>query len=217
VTKTKTISPVGPSEEVVLTRDTMRYIFEKLYPRLVLFACRRTSDEDQACDLVMSMFGKVWEKKQGTAFENEAHVEAYLYRSLRNRLANNYRQESRNIKRLEEYTNSIDEEQVTWFGINVIDEVDIEIEKMLASVERLSPFYKKVIVLGLAGYTDREIADRMGTQLKNVQVNRFRAIVNLRKELMAGKRPAIIWLLLMAVCEMKAFSGHLPHIFFSPS
>lgn len=213
------ILPVGPNGGIILTKEAIRYIFENHYPRLVTYTCQIIQEEDRACDIVMAMMGKVWEKKQGAEFRDEQILVSFLYRCIRNKLLNDIRDARKYDRTLSEYRKIIagfeQKGQVSRFGSKVVHEIDSAVEELLPLVERLSDRYKKIILLGLAGYTDQQVADKLGTTVANVRVNRSRAVVNLRREVASGVTSVLAWFLLMALWELKYISGPLQHIIYS--
>ncbi|BDD13088.1 DNA-directed RNA polymerase sigma-70 factor (plasmid) [Fulvitalea axinellae] len=64
-------------------RSAYRFLFERYYEPLVLYAERFLADRDQSEDLVQEMFLYLW--KEGGSLDIRSSLEAYLFRMTRNR------------------------------------------------------------------------------------------------------------------------------------
>lgn len=74
-------------------------IFDRHFPRLFRFGMTLLQDEDIIKDCIQNLFIELWEKRaQLTSIEQ---IEPYLYKSLRNRVYNQYNAEKRKTEMLE--------------------------------------------------------------------------------------------------------------------
>jgi RNA polymerase sigma-70 factor (ECF subfamily) len=152
-------------------------LFHRTFPRLVDFATKITKDIQVAEDILQDVFIKIWERKKDIESIN---IEAYLFRMVRNqcfdyikfvKVINEKETELDSIQKFEELyrIDFIRDEPY----VLIQEELKLEIEK---TIESLPPRCKEVFLLSkIEGLKNREIAERLQINIKNVERHLARA------------------------------------------
>ena len=157
-------------------------LFKKLYPRLKDFAVKVVKDRDIAEDIVQEVFIKVWERRKQIEVLN---IDAYLFRILRNQCITQIKQ----IKVIEnlKFKINILRETEEMYRIDFIrNEPYILVEKELEreierTLKELPDRCREVFVLSrINGLKNREIADKLEINIKNVERHISRALKTFR-------------------------------------
>lgn len=164
-------------------RYAFEVLFKKLYPRLKDFASKVVKDDDIAKDIVQDVFIKVWEKKKTIETIN---IEAFIFKSVKNqclthikhlKIVDNVNTNLTNLSEVEEL-----------YRIDFIrNEPYILIEKELQTqietvVNKLPLQCKNVFLLSrIDGLKNREIAEKLDINIKNVERHITRALGEFRK------------------------------------
>ncbi len=158
--------------------NAFELLYKKLFPRLKDFANRIVRDEDIAKDVVQDVFVKIWEKKKEI---KPINIEAFIFRVLRNqcithiknlKIVENVKVNLGNLTLAEELyrIDFIKNEPY----ILVEKELQLEVEKVLNSLPEQC---KNVFQLSrIEGLKNREIAERLGINIKNVERHITRAL-----------------------------------------
>jgi RNA polymerase sigma-70 factor (family 1) len=157
------------------------YLFDNFYPSLCGFATRYINQKHLAEDIVQEVFLKLWRSE--SSFESLSALKSYLYISVKNASLNIIRSNSK-LSGFDEATNKdvltlkVDEK--------TIEQVLIEEEfyrRIHLAIEKLTPERKRVISLSMEGFSNKEIAAKLGITINTVKTLKLKAYAALRKEL----------------------------------
>lgn len=157
-------------------------LFSVYFPRLNSFARNVVKDDVISQDIVQEVFVKVWEKKSDIEIIN---LEAFLFRLVRNRcidyikylkVVNNRMQEIEIASKYEELY------RIDFLGdepyILIEQELSQKIEK---TIEKLPERCREVFILSrINGLKNREIAEKLNINIKNVERHLSRALQSFR-------------------------------------
>jgi len=163
-------------------QKALETLFSVYFPRLNDFARNVVKDDVISQDIVQDVFVKVWEKR----FEIETiNLEAFLFKLVRNRCIDY-------IKYLKVVNNRMQEIQISskyeeLYRIDFIgDEPYVLIEQELKqkiekTIESLPERCREVFILSrMNGLKNKEIAEKLGINIKNVERHLTRALQTFR-------------------------------------
>lgn len=174
-------------------------LFHRTFHRLYDFARKITKDEAVAEDILQDVFLKLWKKKDQVEGEN---IEAYLFRMVRNQCLD-YIQLVKVVsaKTIELETDCKYEELYRIDFVRdepyllIHEELKLEIEK---TIESLPARCREVFILSrVDGLKNREIAEKLQINIKNVERHLARAVKTFR-ERFRGEIPATVIALVLA-------------------
>lgn len=159
-------------------QKALALLFSVYFPRLNSFACSVVKDGVISQDIVQEVFVKVWEKKAEVEIIN---LEAFLFRLVRNRcidyikylkIVNNRMQEIKIASKYEELY------RIDFLGdepyVLIEQELSQKIEK---TIENLPERCREVFILSrINGLKNREIAEKLNINIKNVERHLSRAL-----------------------------------------
>ncbi len=151
---------------------TIKYLFEELSPRSVVFAQSMVRDMDVAKDIVQNTFTKIW--SSNLSFDSTYHFRTYLYNSIKNAAINHIEREKKHVRDV------VDLPQAT-IEKNII-ETEIEAE-IYRQINMLSPARKDVIMNRLQGMTIEDIALKLGVSKATVKTHLILAKRDLKTKL----------------------------------
>jgi len=158
-------------------------LFSIYFARLNDFARNVVKDDAISQDIVQDVFMKVWENKSGI---DSINPEAYLFRLVRNRCIDY-------IKHLKVINNRMQEIQISskyeeLYRIDFVgnepyllieQELKAKIEK---TIQHLPDRCREVFILSrMEGYKNKEIAEKLDINIKNVERHLNRALQSFRK------------------------------------
>ena len=166
------------------SQESFKKLFSIFFARLNDFARKIVKDDDISQDIVQDVFIKLWEKKKQY---NAANIEAFLFKMVRNkcldyikhiRVVNNNRNELQISAQVEELY------RIDFIGdepyVLIEEELRNEIETIINS---LPDRCKEVFVLSrIKGLKNREIASKLGINIKNVERHISRALKEFRSK-----------------------------------
>ena len=182
-------------------QNALEILFSIYFPRLNDFARNVVKDDVISQDIVQEVFVKVWEKR--VEIEN-LNIEAYLFRLVRNRCIDY-------IKHLKVENNLIHEIRITskfeeLYRIDFIgnepyvlieQEVKAKIEK---TIESLPERCREVFILSrMNGLKNKEIAEKLNINIKNVERHLSRAMQSFRNNFSEELPIALIVLVLKSL------------------
>lgn len=176
----------------------LKELFHRVFPRLFDFARKITKENQVAEDIIQDIFIQVWEKKHQIESIN---IEAYLFRLVRNRCLDYIKFiKVINEKEIELYSIQKYEELYRIDFIRnepyllIQEELKNEIER---TIESLPPRCKEVFLLSkIEGLKNREIAEKLQINIKNVERHLSRAIKTFREKFSDDLPLAIILIVL---------------------
>lgn len=173
-------------------------LFQRIFPRLFDFACKMTKESQVAEDIIQDVFIQIWEKKHQIESVN---IEAYLFRLVRNRCLDHI-----------QFVKVIQEKEIELHSLRTYEElyrIDFirnepyllieeelknEIEK---TIESLPPRCQEVFLLSkMEGLKNREIAEKLQINIKNVERHLSRATKTFREKFSDDLPLAIILIVL---------------------
>ncbi len=179
-------------------QKALELLFSIYFPRLNDFARKVVMDDMISQDIVLEVFVKVWEKR---AEIESINMEAYLFRLVRNRCIDY-------IKHLKVVKNQMHEIQLSskyeeLYRIDFVgnepyvlieQELKIKIEK---TIHALPERCREVFILSrMNGLKNKEIADRLNINIKNVERHLSRALQSFRENFSEELPIALIILVL---------------------
>lgn len=184
-------------------QKALEELFYRTYPRLSDFASRIVRDPRVAEDILQEVFIKLWEKKDRIEAVN---IEAYLFRLVRNacldyikflKVVGEGELELGSIQQTEELYRIDFVRDEPYLLIQ--EELKLEIEK---TIESLPPRCREVFILSkMEGLKNREIAEKLQINIKNVERHLVRATQTFRQKFPNEFPLAIIILVLKNISE----------------
>lgn len=179
-------------------QSAFELLFSIYFARLNDFAKNVVRDGMISQDIVQEVFVKVWETRE--EIEN-INLEAFLFRLVRNRcidyikhlkVVNNRMQKIQIISKYEELY------RIDFIGnepyVLIEEELKIKIEKTILSLPERC---REVFILSrMDGLKNREIAEKLGINIKNVERHLGRALQSFRKNFSEELPVALILLII---------------------
>lgn len=149
-------------------------LFRRLFDPARRFLDTFPLDAAIANDILQETFFRIWEKHR--RFDDELHLMAYLYKSLRNNSVK-YILRDRRQRPLSDMYPSTDEEALSAI-------INIEVSRAVAEAVAVLPEERRnVIRLSMAGMTVEQIAAELGISVNTVKTLKKRAYNSLRENL----------------------------------
>jgi RNA polymerase sigma-70 factor (ECF subfamily) len=157
-------------------------VFRKFHPRLYNFALKVVKNNEIAEDIIQDIFIKLWEKKEKI---KPVNIEGFIFKVLKNqcithlrnlKIIENARFNLSNMSHIEELyrIDFIRDEPY----VLIEQELQLEIDRVL---NMLPDRCKEVFVLSrLNGLKNREIAQKLGINIKNVERHITKALTAFR-------------------------------------
>lgn len=164
-------------------QKALEQLFAIYFPRLNDFAKKVIKDDGISQDIVQDVFLKIWEIKDKIETIN---IEAFLFRLVRNRCIDYIKHIRIVSSRLQEFEISTKYEEL--YRIDFIgNEPYLLIEKELklkidTIVQQLPERCREVFILSrVKGMKNREIAEKLNINIKNVERHLKRALLSFRE------------------------------------
>lgn len=189
--------------DLVKTGDQKAFelLFSIFFARLNDFAKKVIKDDMVSQDIVQDTFMKLWENRKQIESVN---LEAFLFRSVRNRCLDNIKHLKVINNRMHEITLSTKYEEL--YRIDFIgDEPYVLIEKELEqkiekTIRDLPERCQSVFILSrVNGLKNREIAEELHISIKNVERHLNRATLSFRKNFANGLPVSLVVLFLKSL------------------
>ncbi len=189
------------SEIVIGNEDAFKKLYTIYFSRLNDFAKKVTRDDEISQDIVQEVFVKIWEKRSELKGVNP---EAFLFRLVRNRcidyikhlrVVNNRMEEVRTKSKYEELY------RIDFIGNEPYILIEQELRDKIESVIRTLPDRcREVFILSrMQGLKNREIAEKLNINIKNVERHLSRAFEAFRKNFSDDLPLALIVLVLKSI------------------
>jgi RNA polymerase sigma-70 factor (ECF subfamily) len=179
-------------------QKALELLFCIYYPRLNDFARKVISDPSISQDFVQEIFVKIWEKREEIESLN---IEAYLFRMVRNRCVDYIKHVKVVNSRMTEIQKSSQFEElyrIDFIGnepyVLIEQELKLKIEKI---IQALPERCREVFILSrMNGLKNKEIAEKLQINIKNVERHLSRALYDFRKNFSSELPLALIILVL---------------------
>lgn len=150
-----------------------RFIFDKYYITLCMFANQYVEDDALAADIVQECFVKLWQLRDDFIYVHQ--IKSFLYTSVRNKSLN----ELEHTKVMNEYAQKVMEMgKDSFFQDKVIAEESYRI--LVDAIDKLPPQMKNIMRLALEGKTNPEIAEALNISGETVHSQKKIAYRKLR-------------------------------------
>ena len=150
-----------------------RFIFNKYYITLCMFANQYVEDDALAADIVQECFVKLWQLRDDFMYVHQ--IKSFLYTSVRNKSLN----ELEHTKVMNEYAQKVMEMgKDSFFQDKVIAEESYRI--LVDAIDKLPPQMKNIMRLALEGKTNPEIAEALNISGETVHSQKKIAYRKLR-------------------------------------
>lgn len=164
-------------------QKALEMLFSIYFPRLNDFARNVVKDDMISQDIVQDVFVKVWEKR---AEIESINLEAFLFRLVRNRcidyikhlkVVNNRMQEIHHSSKYEELY------RIDFMGNEPYVLIEQELkQKIESTIQSLPDRCREVFILSrMNGLKNREIAEKLNINIKNVERHLSRAMLSFSK------------------------------------
>jgi RNA polymerase sigma factor (sigma-70 family) len=168
-------------------------VFTRFYPILCIYASNKLPLEnaDDARDIVINVFVKLWELK--ISFESDNHLKAYLYKATLNSCSDFLKLSRRRIFREKDFYNAFyDSEESFYYDVLKFDVWN----EVASAITQLPPQAAKVIELSyINGLNLDQIAKQMNLSKQTIKNTKTRAIEKLKSIL--GKKIFYFFLLFL--------------------
>lgn len=165
---------IGTSIDGALFESTFKEYFQALYG----YACMLLRDEEEAEEIVQTVFLKLWEKRESINIESS--IKAYLYQMVYRDSMNHIRHQK--VKQKHQH---ITQHQAASEPLQMDEGHDEELMMALKkALQQLPEKCRKVFLLSrYESLKYQEIADRLGISIKTVETHMGKALKHLRMEL----------------------------------
>jgi RNA polymerase sigma-70 factor (ECF subfamily) len=159
-------------------------VFEEFFPSLCYFAERLISDREEAEDIVLEVFTRLWQRKEH--FETKANIKAFLYISTRNTCLNFLKYRERKEASSKEWQYLSEADAPTGYDYELINA--LVMQTVHEQVKALPPQCREVFkLIYFDNLTSAEVAARLGITTKTVLNQKLKAIRLIRTELLRQK------------------------------
>jgi RNA polymerase sigma-70 factor (ECF subfamily) len=142
---------------------------------MCLFAKKFIKDYDDSEDIVQEVFIELW--NQRSRFEGIEQIQAFLYLSVKNRCLNF----KKHLMVKERFINTAMGDSEQFFEEYVL-ETEV-IQNINNAIQNLPEQRRKIIILGMQGLKNDEIADQMQISINTVKLQKKIAYKQLREKL----------------------------------
>jgi RNA polymerase sigma-70 factor (family 1) len=167
-------------------------VLNHFYPALYNFTKKLTSDREEAKDITLYAFQKLFERCK--LFETEINIKAFLYITARNRSLDFLNAQKRKQDVQKEMAQKMSNDLLLRYEYDIMDEL---VDRLNVAIEGLPPESRKIFkLLYYEQMTPSEIADHLRISVQTVYTQKNRAIKALRL-LLLGKSLSLPWLLVV--------------------
>ena len=161
--------------------ETLKDVYHKYKTRLYYYATKLISNEQEAEEIVVDTFLKLWERHNN--FSSIEKIESFIYKSTRNNCFDVLRRQKRHRSR--------EENLIQYFSRNSQQQAD---DRLIQSqlmhildeeIEKLAPQCKLVFKLGyIEKLSNDEISKELHVSINTVKTQKARALKQLRAALL---------------------------------
>jgi len=165
-------------------------VLNYFYPSLYNFTQKITGDREEAKDITLHAFQKLFERYK--SFETETNIKAFLYISARNKSLDFLNAQKRKQHVHKEMVQEMSNDILLRYEYDIMDEL---VDRLNLAIEGLPPENRKIFkLLYYEQMTPSEIAGHLRLSVQTVYTQKNRAIRALRL-LLLGKSLSLPWLL----------------------
>ncbi|MBC5620341.1 RNA polymerase sigma factor [Butyricimonas hominis] len=158
----------------------LKEFFNDSFALFVAFARNYLGQDDTCEDVVQDTFVAFWEQR--ASFKNIYYVKAFFYKTIRHKCLNYIRHQkitSRHASEEQQMQNDLADK--SYFIDTIIQE---EASRMIyEEILKLSNMGRQVMLLALDGYSNEEIAEKLGISVNTVRTHKARTYQYLRERL----------------------------------
>lgn len=155
-----------------------KHLYNDFYASLCSFSANFLEYKEDAEDVVQDVFMRLW--KSNATFNSIKALTSFLYLAVKNASLN----ATRNKRKWSELDISNNGEIANLKGEGkTIEQLLIEEEfyrQIYVAINKLSPERKMAVMLSMEGYTNKEIADKIGVSVNTVKTLKLKAYRVLR-------------------------------------
>ncbi len=167
--------------------QVLETVFKKHYSKLVFFALRYVSDQEDAEDIVQEAFSKFLQRKDTLLKQEEAVVKSFLYQTVRNESLNHLKHRKVVSDHLSQSREETQEPVLTH-----IIHAEI-VAQIRAAVSELPEGCREVAMeLFVAGKKYQEVAEELAISVHTVKARRKRAL-----EILKPRLEELAWVVLL--------------------
>lgn len=155
-------------------------LFTDMYPAICLLATRLLNNEEMARDIASEVFLQLWEKRASLSHIKD--LKAYLYISARNRAFNQLKKIQRSEVHEANAVREMPHEQSVEEVLHAIYDTE-SLRVLKDAINKLPAECRKVVILGIEGYSSNDIAQQLGISASAVSNQKARAMRLLKQQL----------------------------------
>lgn len=187
--------------------NACRLLFNYFYPALYNFTQKLTGDTEEAKDIVLHTFQKLFERK--TLFATEPNIKAFLYITARNNSLDFLYSQKRRSEKQREFARVVENDTQLQFEYDAMDELADLVNN---AIENLPDECRKIFkLLYFEELKPAEIADRLHISVNTVYVQKNRAIKALR-QMLTDQPMVIAWILCVLYFIQNDIPAELPTV-----
>lgn len=155
-------------------------LYSACYASLCTYVESIVRDMDNAKDIVQDLFVLMWNSE--THFKSASELLSYLYKSLYNNsliFLRNKKNRERLLTKMQEEKEWTEEYSHDDFLLKMVREEIIRL--LYLHIEDLPKMRRQIMELSINGFSNKEIADKLGIQVNTVKVQKNRSIKYLRE------------------------------------
>lgn len=169
---------------------SLKRIFDHFYAPLCFFAERMVVRREDAQDIVIECFVKLWELHG--RFATMQNIKAFLYITTRNACLNHIKQSERDAIRQTAIAHA--QPQTTDHILSEITKAEV-LREVHAAIETLPPQCRKIMRMSFVeGMKNQEIAEQLKLSVNTVKNQKVRALYLLKMKLLNPNVLAILYL-----------------------
>ena len=213
----KEISEDGEGH-IPITERHLKELFERYFGQLVYYTKQFGVPPDEAKDITIGAFHRIWEQRAKQHFPDEKSIRSYLYINARNAAISYLRRNKtashflNDFRIIEDQPVPSQEEMVILSERSAIRTAAVA--TVFGAIDKLPEQYKKVIIGAMEGKSSVLLAREMEITESSVRGYKLKAIQSLR-QIIVSKWGVIPTLLIMILCSCRTISVFVVGTLFS--
>lgn len=169
--------------------EALVFLMDTYHQALCLYVHSLSNDYELAQDIVQNIFIKIWEDRH--KIRSVRSIKSFLYKSVYNRFANQWRKDKRMLAIEEKHLEALDH----LFRNEDEDVLKRQIKLVKLEIQKLPPKCKETFLLSKQeGLTNIEIANFMNVSIRTVESQMNKAFRILREKLKDKIKPILFLL-----------------------